>query len=134
MFIFTIHFKLCFHRCVLCNKMNKIRSHLHIFMSHHQQCFNHQIYSLNQIFNVHFLLDSFPLFNWILAQEPEMTQHGPIGLHFFFNPPDPLHLPSPPPSPRAKREICVAPVHYTACPAVTPPPPSPIPSSILGHQ
>jgi hypothetical protein len=30
-FIFTIHFKFRFHRCVLYDEMNKARSHLHIF-------------------------------------------------------------------------------------------------------
>jgi hypothetical protein len=62
--IFAIHFKFHFHRPVLYDKMNKTISHLHMFVPCHQQCFSHQMYSSNQISNVHFLLDLFPSFDW----------------------------------------------------------------------
>jgi hypothetical protein len=68
--------------------MNKARSHLHMFEPRRQQCFSHWIYSSNQISSVHFLLDSFPSFNWIPAQKLETVQRGPVGLPFFFNQPD----------------------------------------------
>jgi hypothetical protein len=116
MFIFIIHFKFCFHRCVLYDKMNKIRSHLHMFAPCHQQYFSRHIYSSNQISNVYFLMYSFPSFDWTPAQELKMAQRSPIGLPFFFNPsdsPSPLiaspPLPSPSPLSHAKQEICAAP-------------------------
>jgi hypothetical protein len=73
--------------------VNKIRYCLHMFVPHDQQCFNHQMYSLNQISSIHFLLDSFSSFDWTPTQELETTQHGLIDLPFLFNSPD---SPSPP--------------------------------------
>jgi hypothetical protein len=58
----------------------------------HKQCFSHRIYSSNQISIVHFLLDLFPSFDSTPAQELKTAQRDPIGLPFFFIPPD-----SPPP-------------------------------------
>jgi hypothetical protein len=30
--LYNAHFKFCFHHCVIHDEMNKIRSHLHIFL------------------------------------------------------------------------------------------------------
>jgi hypothetical protein len=103
--------------------MNKTKSHLYMSVSHHQQCFSRRMYSSNQIFNVYFLLNSFPSFDWTSVQELEITP-WPYRSSFFFNPSDSVHLPSPPPAvPCQTRDL-----HHS------PPTLSLLSSSIWSHQ
>jgi hypothetical protein len=118
-YVFAIHFKLCFHCCFVCDKMNKTISHLYMFAPRNQQFFSRRMYNSNQISSVHFLLDLFPSFDWTPAQELVTTKRNPIGIPFFFSP---LDSPSPP---LPRRFV----------PNERPPlPSSPLSSSISSHQ